>query len=75
MVTERKKQQDRERMQKKREEAKTKNKQLYDALASAHSWLDKYGKHVGSCFGNRICTCGLDAIRNEILMVMQDEEN
>ena len=35
------------------------------ALQSAQAWLERWGSHVGSCRGDKGCTCGLASIRAE----------
>lgn len=44
---------------------------LRDAAESAKSWLDNWAQHVGTCPDGQVCTCGLDAIRNELIMSLQ----
>lgn len=38
---------------------------LAGALETADSWLMLHARHVGSCLGKSLCTCGLTAIRAE----------
>lgn len=41
---------------------------LRDAVLSAKAWLDTWAQHVGTCPDGQVCTCGLDAIRNEVAL-------
>jgi len=38
---------------------------LLDALETADSWLMLHARHIGSCVGKSLCTCGLEAVRAE----------
>jgi len=41
------------------------SEELREALQSAEAWLNRWAKHVGTCRGYDLCTCGLTAIRAE----------
>lgn len=44
---------------------------LLFATESAKAWLDNWAQHVGTCPDGQVCTCGLDAIRNELAIALQ----
>lgn len=41
------------------------------AAESAMSWLNSWAQHVGTCPDGQVCTCGLDAIRQELAVALQ----
>lgn len=48
-------------------EAADEIERLRTALEGAHSWLDRWATHVGSCYQSGAeCTCGLTAIKYDI---------
>jgi hypothetical protein len=40
--------------------------ELGEAAETALMWLDNWAQHVGRCPDGQVCTCGLDAVRNEL---------
>lgn len=47
---------------------------LRDAAESAKSWLDNWAQHVGTCPDGQVCTCGLDAVRNDLSLALQPSQ-
>lgn len=60
-----------DRILKERREAAAEIERLRDAAESAKAWLDNWAQHVGTCPDGQVCTCGLDAIRNEVALSLQ----
>lgn len=45
----------------------TELKALRQANKAAYSWLDGWGAHARSCAGGQQCTCGLTAVKFELI--------